>query len=121
MALDAAAAGMMALGGVDPPTADEFRVFLQKIKDDVQVTDFIQVVEQYSYEYAPQGYYAQQQQLQSAPIPPVYPPSGAMVQLRDTPQKPGAAGAPGGFVPLAERECFKCGQKGHIAAKCTAK
>ena len=39
--MDAAAAGMMALGGVAPPTADEFREFLQKIKEDVQVTDFI--------------------------------------------------------------------------------
>ena len=44
MALDAAAAGMAELGGVAPPTADEFREFLQKIKEDVQVTDFIQVV-----------------------------------------------------------------------------
>ena len=42
--MDAAAAGMAELGGVAPPTADEFREFLQKIKEDVQVTDFIQVV-----------------------------------------------------------------------------
>ena len=42
MALDAAAAGMAELGGVAPPTADEFREFLQKIKEDVQVTDFRQ-------------------------------------------------------------------------------
>ena len=160
MELDAAAAVMAGLGGVAPPAVDEFRDFLQKIKEQVQVTDFIQVVgtdllgakvisaADFStppnslqlakltrriresgihiadidpYGYAPQGYYAQQQPLQSAPIPPVYSPSGATLELREMPQKPGAAGAPVGFVPLTERECFKCGQKGHIAAKCTAK
>ena len=44
MELDAAAAVMAGLGGVAPPAADEFRDFLQKIKEQVQVTDFIQVV-----------------------------------------------------------------------------
>ena len=34
--MDAAAAGMAELGGVAPPTADEFREFLQKIKEDVE-------------------------------------------------------------------------------------
>ena len=44
MELDAAAAVMAGLGGVAPPAVDEFRDFLQKIKEQVQVTDFIQVV-----------------------------------------------------------------------------
>eukprot|EP01044_Picomonas_judraskeda_P028820 COSAG03_NODE_9724_length_697_cov_2.187291_1_plen_55_part_00 len=44
MELDAAAAVMAGLGGVAPPAADEFRDFLHKIKVDVQITDFIQVV-----------------------------------------------------------------------------
>ena len=44
MELDAAAAVMAGLGGVAPPAVDEFRDFLQKIKAQVQVTDFIQVV-----------------------------------------------------------------------------
>ena len=44
MELDAAAAVMAGLGGVAPPAVDEFRDFLQRIKEDVQVTDFIQVV-----------------------------------------------------------------------------
>ena len=44
MELDAAAAVMAGLGGVAPHAVDEFRDFLQKIKEQVQVTDFIQVV-----------------------------------------------------------------------------
>ena len=31
------------------------------------------------------------------------------------------SGGKGGYVPLNERECYKCGQKGHIAANCTSR
>jgi hypothetical protein len=90
--------------------------------------------QQYAPGYMPHGYmqYAppQQQaqgppvggaQLQGAPVPPAYPPPGAMLQLQDKKPGAGAAGMPGGFVPLAERECFKCGEKGHMASSCPAK
>ena len=32
-----------------------------------------------------------------------------------------SSGGKGGYVPFSGRECYKCGQKGHIAANCTSK
>ncbi len=86
-----------------------------------------QQVQQYAQQVTPryaQGQPHLQQFAQPPPVqqqvqpPGVAPPQGGAQHYAQP--GAGAGGKPGGFVPLAERECFKCGQKGHIAAKCTA-